>query len=152
MKSIMQNVCEKLSWCVHAVKTDRNIQSAVILLVVYAVVFGAVLTWLDNNRSEEIDREVMRKVQILVWIQSDTEAAFAEGQRAYAEGHICIKKDSTGKYNWIKTPWDNGKMPMFNIDSTTSFKELKYNEYIPIHTDTGAYIQLEHMKRIADRL
>jgi len=41
------------------------------------------------------------------------EEAYFEGQKDVIEGDIRIKKDNSGDWIWTKSPWDNGRKPIF---------------------------------------
>lgn len=54
-------------------------------------------------------------VVIYKYITLSKEWAYFEGQKEALTGDVRIKfNKSTGKYEWIKSCWDNGTPPIFN--------------------------------------
>ena len=47
-------------------------------------------------------------------LQKVCEEAYFEGQKDVLNGDIRIKLDKDSCYYWIKSPWNNKKMPMYN--------------------------------------
>lgn len=67
--------------------------------------------------------KVEKKYALEEAITRSLEEAYFEGQRDYLEGDIRISKigDAHG-YKWIKSPWDNGELPLFNPQNNIKHK------------------------------
>ncbi len=47
-------------------------------------------------------------------IQEIAERAYFEGQRDAIDGDVRIRLNNDSCYEWIKSPWDNGRSPIYN--------------------------------------
>ena len=47
-------------------------------------------------------------------LQKVCEEAYFEGQKDVLNGDVRIKLDKDSCYYWIKSPWNNKKMPIYN--------------------------------------
>ena len=56
------------------------------------------------------DYGIVRKKEL----QKVCEEAYFEGQKDVLNGDVRIKLDKDSCYYWIKSPWNNKKMPIYN--------------------------------------
>jgi hypothetical protein len=63
------------------------------------MVVATAIIWLVRTSQDRINR--------------DFEKAYFEGQKDYLQGDIRIKVDSVGHFYWTKSPWDDGKDPVY---------------------------------------
>ena len=47
-------------------------------------------------------------------LQEACEEAYFEGQKDALNGDVRIKLDKDSCYQWIKSPWDSGRIPDYN--------------------------------------
>ena len=65
-----------------------------------------------NTKSNKTSNTITEKV-----ITKALEQAYFEGQKDYMNGDIRIeilRTDTIDTYQWIKSPWDNNELPLFN--------------------------------------
>lgn len=56
------------------------------------------------------DYGIVREKQL----QKICEEAYFEGQKDALNGDIRIKLDKDSCYHWVKSPWNNGRIPDYN--------------------------------------
>jgi hypothetical protein len=69
--------------------------------VIISLLIIIIIGLINNLLSEKI---ILEKI----------EYAYFEGQRDALENDIRIKRYSDSCWIWIKSPWDNGKQPIYN--------------------------------------
>jgi len=73
-----------------------------------------IITQLNENVQKlKIEQKNLKKD-----IKAQKEKCYFEGQRDAITGDVRIAEieKGTGKYKWVKSPWDNGEEPIYKID------------------------------------
>lgn len=74
------------------------------------IAIAAILSfaWPSLNNTDKVAEDVYELITY------EMEAAYFDGQRDAIEGDIRIELNEDSVYVWSKTPWNDGKLPLFN--------------------------------------
>lgn len=90
-----------------------NVENLKLLLLCVVILTIVILFPFGIHHLTHLSTSSQKSTQISM-VQESMEKAYFEGQRDALIGDIRIEQNGNGCWYWIKSPWDQGRKPIFN--------------------------------------
>ena len=89
-------------------KNDKKVMAIAAFMLLISFIGMFVISVIGFSNTDTSSKPEVQRI-----VTTAIESAYFEGQKDALEGDVRIIKSEFDGYKWIKSPWDDGKTPLF---------------------------------------